>query len=119
MGRTRFVVLALMVLSLLPTTAAAAGDGGAAAEVAQSEGALASYEERTINLAVDWEGAQACTVWSSTDIRCYSSKEEMAAVEAAESGQSASVQSPSDCPGGLINGDWVCLYDFPNWGDGC
>ena len=106
MVRLRIGMLLALATLLLAQPALGAERAGRARSVP------ASYQGRTIDLAQDWEGAQACMVRSSTDIRCADSAAELedgAAVAPVAAGSSTAQAS-------ACSSSYVRLYEHINFG---
>lgn len=69
-----------VVATAIATLLLVGGIGVSAVSASTSE-LTASYDGQTINLADGWDGAQACVVFSSTDIQCFDTAAEMHAAE--------------------------------------
>ena len=97
------------------TTAAVAGvllvpASSAALGAAASGGAVATYDGKTIDLSEGWQGAHACLVVSTAEVRCYDTEREMrdSLVAAARRAVPTDQVAPSiACSGG---GNLVTLY---------
>lgn len=82
---------------------------GPGTAIADPQGAMATYQGRTIDLSQSWEGARVCAVDSDNSVTCYASEEEAEAV-----------LGPQPEPGDLTvqtgcrfdTGAWTYLYDF-------
>jgi hypothetical protein len=92
---------------------AAAIFGAATPGVAAPKEGLATFQGRTIDLSVSWQGAQACAVISRTDVRCYASTDEANAALAPAGG--AGVVTPQATWHGCPD-NWLCIYADPSWG---
>lgn len=107
MKARRVVTVALSVLFTLGILG-----GPAAADETEEQSVEASYNGRTIDLQEDWEGAEYCAVHSEDDVRCYDSEAEM--VED-EGGPSLSPLAKDDCPSGVLEHEWYCLFSYEDW----
>lgn len=114
----RRALLVVILASLLaPTGVAAAAERD---PERGDPGVTAVFKDRTIRLGKSWEGAQACSVSSASDIRCFASAAEMAAATGSKAGSTpqgreASVSAASDdCNG--IPYYWLYLYDYSYYG---
>jgi hypothetical protein len=113
----RILLMFVLSLSMILTTPMALSTAGAAEKPA-SQGVIASYHGRAIDLSRGWSGAQICEVWTKTDVRCYATQAEMRAAHSkipAASGVTAQADLHG-CPGSLFGPEWVCLYEFTSWG---
>jgi hypothetical protein len=119
MTRRNLLMLALSLSMVLSAPAAVSAAG--ASEKPSGHGVIATYHGQAIDLSKGWSGARICEVWTKADVRCYASQAEMRAAHAkilAASGWKGPYQ-PRDlkgCPGGITKFEWVCLYEFRNFG---
>ena len=60
---------------IVPATGSAVG--AAPADSVPSDGVIATYNGRQINLEDGWQGAQACLAFTLTDLRCYDSRSDI------------------------------------------
>jgi hypothetical protein len=116
--KKRILLTLVLGLSMILSAPSALGMAGASEKPA-SHGAIATYHGRAIDLSKGWSGAQICEVWTSTDVRCYATQQEMRAAHAkilAASGVQGpyGVQDLKGCPSSPYR--WTCLYEFTNWG---
>jgi hypothetical protein len=100
---TLVAVVAAMAMSWLPQTAAAVDEIDTPA----------TYNGRTIDLSVSWEGANFCAVHGTDDVRCYDTEAEMIEDEGGSAGDLRAA-ALSDCPSGVFTNEWYCLYDGTN-----
>jgi hypothetical protein len=118
---TRRVLLVLVLSLSMVLSAPAAVSAAGASEKPSGHGVIATYHGQAIDLSKGWSGARICEVWTKADVRCYASQAEMRAAHAkilAASGWKGPYQ-PRDlkgCPGGITKFEWVCLYEFRNFG---
>jgi len=90
---------------------AAAHTAGAAA----GGSVTASYHGRQINLADGWQGAQACAVLTTDDVRCYDSQADLKDALGASARQNQAAQAaPLAACGG--SGLFVTLYSDTGFG---
>jgi len=115
-------MLLMLALSLsMVLSAPAAVSAAGASEKPAGQGVIASYHGRAIDLSKGWAGAQICEVWTKTDVRCYASQAEMRAAHA-KILAAGGIQGPytvrdlHGCPGGITKFEWVCIYQYTNWG---
>lgn len=98
--------------ALVLVGAVAVGTGSAGAEPT-----YANYKGKTIDLSVDWEGAQACAVLEAS-IECYDSQAELESALGSGSETSAATSSldtvTSYCLGNSTL--WLTLYDDTSFG---
>jgi hypothetical protein len=118
--RKRILLMLVLSLSMILSAPPALATGKASEKPA-SRGAIATYHGRAIDLSKGWAGAQICEVWTKTDVRCYATQQEMRAAHAkilAASGVQGpyGTQDLKGCPGGPFEYEWVCLYEYTNWG---
>jgi hypothetical protein len=108
--------LTALAAVLLSAGAAPAFAGSAAiarqpvnpAQAGPARPGVATFQGRTIDLSVSWEGARVCTVISASDVRCFASADE---ADTALAASSAAVFSTwHGCPD-----NYLCLYENPNW----
>lgn len=77
-----------------------------------TRGAIADFLGGKIDLSEGWGGAQACVVFSPSDVRCYTTSEEANSATALKGDQDggSSTSGTANCPAG-----WLCIYADPNW----
>lgn len=106
------VLLVAVVLVLLAPAAAQAAPG--------TDPGVASYEGRRIDLSRGWQGAGACAVLSTDDVRCYDTEKEMNdALAAEEQPSSAAAVEGASAAAAYCAGRsdlWLTLYEHASFG---
>ncbi|WP_405795529.1 peptidase inhibitor family I36 protein [Streptomyces sp. NBC_01506] len=116
MRKIRTAVAGLTIGAALAFTGLA---GTAQAGPTADQGVRATFENRSIDLAGGWQGAEACAVFAQDDIRCYGTTEaadrasgyDRAADPLAARADERGARAIPACANG-----WVCLYEHTNGG---
>lgn len=111
MSRLR-VFLTLMATAALAIPGSAGADADEPDEPDEPDRVLeASFEGRTINLAVSWEGATICAAVSQDDIRCARDEDTLRrdVTRASRSSGSGEFQAAATCKG--QGWRWIRLYE--------
>lgn len=89
----------------------------AASATASASIGTASYDGQTINLAQGWDGAQACVVFTATNIQCFDTAAEMKVAEVAHGAVTPigtiGAQPATSCGG---SSDYLALFQNSNFG---
>lgn len=88
----------------------------AASATAGTSVGTASYDGHTINLQQGWGGAQACVVFSASNVQCFDTVAEMKVAEATQAAVSAAAGLTAHPDTSCGSGDYLALFQNSNFG---